>query len=79
MPLKYRILSARAIAGAVVLAVTVGGMWWFNASLLPVLQRSDLEILMLPGLLAYVFLVGFVWYKVFIWSLRLVGADLDAE
>ncbi len=79
MPLKYRILGALVIAGVAVLTVTVGGMWWFNASLLPVLQRSNLEVLMLPGLLAYVFLIGFVWYKVFIWSLRIVGADLDAE
>lgn len=79
MPLKWKILSALTIAGGVVLAVTVGGMWWFNASALPVLQRNDLEVLMLPGLLVYVFLIGFVWYKLFIWSLRLVGADLDAE
>lgn len=79
MPLKYKIISALVIAGAAVLTIAVGGMWWFNTSGLPVLQRNNLEILMLPGLLAYVFLIGFVWYKVFIWSLRIVGGDLDAE
>ena len=67
------------LTGAAVLVIAVGGMWWFNTSGLPVLQRNNLEILMLPGLLAYVFFIGFVWYKIFIWSLRLVGADLDAE
>jgi hypothetical protein len=79
MPLKWKIFSALIVAGAAVLVVAIGGLWWFNTSGLPVLQRHNLEILMLPGLLVSLFLIGVVWYKTFIWSLRLVRADLDAE
>ena len=79
MPLKYKIISALVIAGAAVLTTVILGLWWFNTSALPVLQRHNLEILMLPGLLASVFLIGLVWYKVFIGTLRFLRADMDAE
>ncbi len=79
MPLKYKILSALVIAGVVVMAAVVLGLWWFNTSALPVLRRNNLEILMLPGMLVSLFLMGFVWYKIFIGALRLLRADMDAE
>ena len=79
MPLNWKIISALVIAGAAVLTAVILGLWWFNTSGLPVLQRNNLEILMLPGLLASVFLIGLVWYKVFIGTLRLLKADMDAE
>ncbi len=79
MPLKWKIISALVIAGVTVLAAVILGLWWFNTSGLPVLQRNNLEILMLPGLLACVFLIGLVWYKVFIGAMRLLGANMDAE
>ncbi len=79
MPLKYKILSALVIAGVAVLAAVILGLWWFNTSGLPVLQRNNLEILMVPGMLVCVFLIGLVWYKVFIGTLRLLKADMDAK
>ncbi len=79
MPLKYKILSALVIAGVAVLAAVILGLWWFNTAGLPVLQRNNLEILMVPGMLVCVFLIGVVWYKVFIGTLRLLRADMDAK
>ncbi len=79
MPLNYKILSALVIAGVAVLAAVVLGLWWFNTSALPVLRRNNLEILMLPGMLVSLFLMGVVWYKIFIGALRLLRADMDAE
>ena len=79
MPLKYKIFSALVIAGVAVLAAVVLGLWWFNTSALPVLQRNNLEILMIPGMLVSLFLMGVVWYKIFIGALRLLRADMDAE
>ncbi len=79
MPLNYKILSALVIAGGAVLAAVVLGLWWFNTSALPVLRRNNLEILMLPGMLVSLFLMGVVWYKIFIGALRLLRADMDAE
>ena len=79
MPLNYKILSALVIAGVATLAAVVLGLWWFNTSALPVLRRNNLEILMLPGMLVSLFLMGVVWYKIFIGALRLLRADMDAE
>ena len=79
MPLNYKILSALVIAGVATLAAVVLGLWWFNTSALPVLRRNNLEILMIPGMLVSLFLMGVVWYKIFIGALRLLRADMDAE
>ena len=79
MPLNWKIISSLVFAGVVVLVVTFGGLWWFNTSLLPVLQRNNLEILMIPGMLVSLFLMGVVWYKIFIGALRLLRADMDVE
>lgn len=79
MPLNYKILSALVIAGVAVMAAVVLGLWWFNTSALPVLRRNNLEILMIPGMLVSLFLMGVVWYKIFIGALRLLRADMDAE
>ena len=79
MPLNWKIISSLVFAGVVVLVVTFGGLWWFNTSLLPVLQRNNLEILMIPGVLACIFFIGVVWYKVFIGTMRVLRADMDAE
>ena len=79
MPLKWKIISALVAAGLIVFTAVVLGLWWFNTDLLPILKRNGLEILMLPGALLFVFLMGFAWYKIFFAALHLMRADLDSE
>ena len=56
------------------MAITIGGLWWFNAEIFPGWQERGLGVLFAPVLLVYVFAIGIVWYKIFIFAMRLLGA-----
>lgn len=74
MPMGWRVFAALVTAGAIVMAVTIGGLWWFNTEIFPVLRERGLAFLFAPGLLVYVFGIGYVWYKIFIFAMGLFGA-----
>lgn len=74
MPMGWRVFAALVAAGAIVMTITIGGLWWFNTEIFPGWQERGLGILFAPGLLVYVLVIGVVWYKIFIFAMRVFGA-----
>jgi hypothetical protein len=77
MAVRYKILVSLAFAGAVVFAAAVGGLWWFQVHGFAWLEARGLAWVMLPGVLAALFGLGFVWYRLFVWSMGFLRVDLD--
>jgi hypothetical protein len=77
MPTKYKILTSLVFAGVVVFAAAIFGMSWFNSTGAPWLAERSLSILMLPGALGVLFLMGFVWYRLFLLAMGILRVDLD--
>ena len=74
MPMGLRVLTALVAAGAVVMTITIGGLWWFTNDIYPGWLDRGIGLLFAPLLLAYLFAVCFVWYKIFMFAMGLLGA-----
>ena len=77
MAVKYKILVSLIVAGVVIFGSAVGGLWWLQTGPLEALQARGLGLLMLPGTVAVLFVLGYAWYKIFMLMLFLTRVDLD--
>ena len=63
--ITWRIAVGLIGAGIVTFALGVGGWVWFAADVVPILQDKGLAILIIPGTVIFVMLLGVVWFRVF--------------
>ncbi len=73
--ITWRIALSLGGAGLVTFALGVGGWLWFVAAGLPVLEARGLSILIIPGVVLFILLLGVVWFQVFSLLLTLLRAD----
>ncbi len=73
--ITWRIATGLIGAGIVTFAVGVGGWVWFSADVLPILRDHGLTILIVPGIVLFVMLLGFVWFQVFSLILRILRSE----
>lgn len=73
--ITWRIAVGLIVAGIVTFALGVGGWVWFVADVMPVLHDNGLAILIVPGSVLFIMLLGFVWFRVFTLILTLLRAE----
>ncbi|MEQ8247735.1 MAG: hypothetical protein RID42_08625 [Alphaproteobacteria bacterium] len=73
--ITWRIAVALIVAGIGTFAVGVGGWVWFSVSALPTVSAAGLSILIIPGTVLFILLLGFLWYHMFNLMLTVLRAD----
>ena len=73
--ISWRIALALAGAGIGTFAIGVGGWIWFAVSVLPAIKGSGITILVIPGSILFIMLLGYIWYQIFSLILTLLRAD----
>ena len=73
--ISWRIALGLVGAGIGTFTIGVGGWIWFSISVIPSIKGSGFAILIVPGTVLFVMLLGFVWYQIFSLILTLLRAD----
>jgi len=73
--ISWRIAVGLVGAGIGTFTIGVGGWIWFSISVLPSIKGSGFAILIVPGTVLFVMLLGFIWYQIFSLILTVLRAD----
>jgi hypothetical protein len=73
--ISWRIAVGLVGAGIGTFAIGVGGWIWFSIAVLPAIKGSPITILVIPGSILFVMLLGFIWYQIFSLILTVLRAD----
>ena len=73
--ITWRIAVALVVAGIGTFAVGVGGWVWFSIAALPDLSAAGLSIMIIPGTVLLILLLGFLWYNILSLLLTVLRAD----
>lgn len=73
--ISWRIAVGLVGAGIGTFTIAVGGWIGFSIAILPSIKGSGFAILVVPGSIFFIMLLGFIWYQIFSLILTVLRAD----
>lgn len=77
--MPWKIVASMAGASLGTLAVVGAILWWFEGGGMAWMVSEGIGLLAVPGAAILLFLIVYLWYRLFLLGLFVLRADLDDE
>jgi hypothetical protein len=77
--MPWKIVASMAGASLGTLAVVGAILWWFEGGGMAWMVSKGIGLLAVPGAAILLFLIVYLWYRLFLLGLFVLRADLDDE